>query len=70
MPLGSVSPALAMFRGAPRHQILHQPGTAGFDDVYDNLYVVLAARGPYFYLDSLIDVQVKDIKEPRCGVLG
>ena len=38
MPLGSVSPALAMFRGAPRHHILHQPGTAGFDDVYDNFY--------------------------------
>ena len=38
MPLGSVSPALATFRGAPRHRILHQPGTAGFDDVYDNFY--------------------------------
>jgi len=38
MPLGSVSPALAMFRGAPRHEVLHQPGTAGFDDVYDNFY--------------------------------
>src|SRR5262249_20719937 len=38
MPLGSVSPALAAFRGAPRHHILHQPGTAGFDDVYDNFY--------------------------------
>ena len=38
MPLGSVSPALATFRGAPRHHILHQTGTAGFDDVYDNFY--------------------------------
>src|SRR5439155_19690587 len=38
MPLGSVSPALATFRGAPRHHILHQAGTAGFDDVYDNFY--------------------------------
>ena len=38
MPLGSVSPALAMFRGAPRHNILHQPGSVGFDDVYDNFY--------------------------------
>ena len=38
MPLGSIAPALAMFRGAPRHHILHQPGTAGFDDVYDNFY--------------------------------
>ena len=32
MPLGSVSPALATFRGAPRHHVLHQAGTAGFDD--------------------------------------
>ena len=40
MPLGSVSPALATFRGAPRHHILHQAGTAGFDDVYDNLYAL------------------------------
>jgi len=38
MPLGSIDPALATFRGAPRHQVLHQPGTAGFDDVYDNFY--------------------------------
>src|SRR6266704_3309838 len=38
MPLGSASPALATFRGPPRHQVLHQPGTAGFDDVYDNFY--------------------------------
>ena len=38
MPLGSISPALAMSRGAPRHHILHRPGTAGFDDVYDNFY--------------------------------
>jgi hypothetical protein len=40
MPLGSVHPALAMFRGAPRHQVLHEPGTAGFDDVYDNFYAL------------------------------
>jgi len=38
MPLGSVSPALATFRGPPRHRVLHQPGSAGFDDVYDNFY--------------------------------
>src|ERR1700748_1604330 len=38
MPLGSVPPALAMSRGAPRHRILHQAGTAGFDDVLDNFY--------------------------------
>src|SRR6201982_4183295 len=38
MPLGSVNPALAASRGAPRPHILHQPGTAGFDDVYDNFY--------------------------------
>jgi kynurenine formamidase len=38
MPLGSVAPALARFRGVPRHTVLHRPGTAGFDDVYDNFY--------------------------------
>jgi kynurenine formamidase len=38
MPLGGISPALAAFRGTPRHQVLHAPGTAGFDDVYDNFY--------------------------------
>jgi hypothetical protein len=38
MPLGSISPALATFRGPPRHRVLHQPGSAGFDDVYDNFY--------------------------------
>jgi kynurenine formamidase len=38
MPLGSISPALATFRGPPRHRVLHRPGTAGFDDVYDNFY--------------------------------
>ncbi len=38
MPLGSISPALATFRGPPRHHVLHTPGTAGFDDVYDNFY--------------------------------
>jgi len=38
LPLGSISPALAAFRGTPRHDVLHAPGTAGFDDVYDNFY--------------------------------
>jgi kynurenine formamidase len=38
LPLGSISPALAAFRGTPRHHLLHVPGTAGFDDVYDNFY--------------------------------
>jgi kynurenine formamidase len=38
MPLGSIRPALARTRGAPRHTVLHQPGTASFDDVYDNFY--------------------------------
>jgi kynurenine formamidase len=38
MPLGSISPALHAFRGAPRHHVLHKPGTARFDDVYDNFY--------------------------------
>ena len=38
MPLGSVAPALASNRGTPRHTVLHRPGTAGFDDLYDNFY--------------------------------
>jgi kynurenine formamidase len=38
LPLGSISPALAAFRGTPRHHVLHPPGTVGFDDVYDNFY--------------------------------
>lgn len=38
LPLGTVAPALAKYRGTPRHTILHRPGTAGFDDVYDNFY--------------------------------
>ncbi len=38
LPLGAISPALAAFRGTPRHHVLHAPGTTGFDDVYDNFY--------------------------------
>jgi kynurenine formamidase len=38
LPLGSVAPALAKYRGTPRHAILHRRGTAGFDDLYDNFY--------------------------------
>jgi kynurenine formamidase len=38
MPLGSIDPALAKYRGTPRHTILHQPGSVGFDDLYDNFY--------------------------------
>ncbi len=38
MPLGSIDPALAKYRGAPRHTVLHQPGSVGFDDLYDNFY--------------------------------
>ncbi|HEY6296403.1 MAG TPA: cyclase family protein [Streptosporangiaceae bacterium] len=38
LPLGAISPALAAFRGTPRHHVLHPRGTAGFDDVYDNFY--------------------------------
>src|SRR5690349_7163699 len=38
MPFGSISPPMAPFRTPPRHRVLHQPGTAGFDDVYDNFY--------------------------------
>ncbi len=38
LPLGSVNPALARSRGTPRHTVLHDPGSAGFDDLYDNFY--------------------------------
>jgi kynurenine formamidase len=38
MPLGSVDPGLARYRGVPRHRVLHREGTSGFDDVYDNFY--------------------------------
>src|SRR5215472_2517030 len=38
MPLGSVDPGLARYRGTPRHTVLHRPGTVGFDDLYDNFY--------------------------------
>jgi kynurenine formamidase len=38
LPLGSVNPALARSRGAPRHTVLHDPGSVGFDDLYDNFY--------------------------------
>ena len=38
MPLGSIDPGLARGRGVPRHRVLHQRGTFGFDDVYDNFY--------------------------------
>jgi len=38
LPIGSIAPALARSRGAPRHAVLHQPGSVGFDDVYDNFY--------------------------------
>jgi kynurenine formamidase len=38
MPLGSIAPALAKYRGTPRHTIVHRSGTAGFDDLYDNFY--------------------------------
>lgn len=38
VPLGSMSPPLARTRGGPRHTVLHEPGTVGFDDLYDNFY--------------------------------
>jgi kynurenine formamidase len=38
MPLGSIDPALAKYRGTPRHTVVHQPGSVGFDDLYDNFY--------------------------------
>ena len=63
MPLGSVSPALATFRRAPRHRILHQPGTVGFDDVYDNLSVRLGPVVLRTSIGSLILSQAKHTKE-------
>jgi kynurenine formamidase len=44
MPIGSVSPALARWRGAPRHTIVHEPGSASFDDLYDNFYPQCASQ--------------------------
>ena len=38
LPLGSIRPALAQSRGTPRHTVLHDPGSIGFDDLYDNFY--------------------------------
>lgn len=37
-PLDAMSPAPVTSRGAPRHRILHQPGSIGFDDVLDNFF--------------------------------
>jgi kynurenine formamidase len=44
LPLGSIAPALARSRGTPRHTIVHQPGSDGFDDVYDNFYPQAASQ--------------------------
>jgi kynurenine formamidase len=38
VPLGSISPALASSRHVPRHTVVHQPGSPGFDDFYDDFY--------------------------------
>jgi len=65
MPIGSISPALATFRGPPRHRVLHEPGTAGFDDVYDNLSVRLGPVVLRTSIGSLILSQAKPIKESR-----
>jgi kynurenine formamidase len=37
-PLDAFNPALARFRGIPRHHVLHTAGTMAFDDVYDNFF--------------------------------
>jgi kynurenine formamidase len=37
-PLDAFSPPIAAGRSIPRHTVLHTPGTAGFDDVYDNFF--------------------------------
>lgn len=37
-PVNAFSPPIAAGRGVPRHQILHTPGSIGFDDVLDNFF--------------------------------
>jgi kynurenine formamidase len=37
-PVDAFSPPLAAGRGIPRHKVLHEPGSIGFDDVYDNFF--------------------------------
>jgi kynurenine formamidase len=37
-PVGAFNPALIASRGAPRHRVLHQSGSIGFDDVMDNFF--------------------------------
>jgi kynurenine formamidase len=37
-PVDAFSPPIAASRGAPRHRVLHVPGTFGFDDVLDNFF--------------------------------
>jgi kynurenine formamidase len=37
-PIDAFSPPIASTRGIPRHRVLHEPGTIGFDDVYDNFF--------------------------------
>jgi kynurenine formamidase len=37
-PLDAFSPPIATGRGVPRHRIIHERGSIGFDDVYDNFY--------------------------------
>ncbi len=44
VPVGSIAPTLTRSRGAPRHTIVHQPGSAGFDDLYDNFYPQAASQ--------------------------
>ena len=65
MPIGSISPALATFRGPPRHQVLHQPGTAGFDDVYDNLSNQSGQHFLQSSIGSLISTKANPIKDSR-----
>jgi kynurenine formamidase len=38
VPTNYFAPALAASRGNGRHTVLHTPGTAGMDDVWDNVY--------------------------------
>jgi kynurenine formamidase len=37
-PLNAFTPPIAASRGIPRHHIVHEPGTIGFDDLYDNFF--------------------------------
>ena len=49
-------PAIAASRGAPRHRVLHTPGSMGFDDVFDNFFPQSSSQwdslGHYGYAEA------------------